>query len=245
MRGRMTDFIEEFRSTPPCGRRLVMNSVLPAGVVFRSTPPCGRRPSGKVGCSIRLMFRSTPPCGRRRPSRAGGSRPEVSIHASVWEATPAGWRKPPGSFDPRLRVGGDSRGLADAPPINGFRSTPPCGRRQVGCQTTNRCGGFRSTPPCGRRLLTQPALVSPVMFRSTPPRGRRRDRTVMRAPPHCFDPRLRVGGDNRFGRSPVLGRVSIHASVWEATCHPLLVAQGRHVSIHASVWEATIAAVAR
>ena len=56
-----------------------------------------------------------------------------------------------------------------------------------------------------------------------------------------FNPRLRMGGDNPpYKTHPPLKGISIHASVWEATCQAILPnVKADYISIHASVWEAT------
>ncbi len=55
----------------------------------------------------------------------------------------------------------------------------------------------------------------------------------------CFNPRPRMGGDGRSRRTKYQIFVSIHAPVWGATHHPLLLFGKHNVSIHAPVWGAT------
>ena len=121
-----------FRSTPPRGRRPFVKMTLPSASLFRSTPPRGRRPRTNRFLRGSVGFRSTPPRGRR-PSgtsdRAAARR--VSIHASAREATRLSTMqlRSHGSFDPRLRAGGDRHPPQMARPMVAFRSTPPRGRR--------------------------------------------------------------------------------------------------------------------
>ena len=57
---------------------------------------------------------------------------------------------------------------------------------------------------------------------------------------HCFDPRLRDGGDDFRDGTRKLTLVSIHASVMEATLTEGEMPRLGNVSIHASVMEATL-----
>ena len=59
------------------------------------------------------------------------------------------------------------------------------------------------------------------------------------SPRRSFDPRLRDGGDQQWFRNGKFIRVSIHASVMEATVDDQIAFSAAHVSIHASVMEAT------
>ena len=210
-------------------------------------------------------FRSTPPRGRRPPDRdRAGTSLDVSIHASAREATrrdrsslPAracfdprlregGDPRPgltssrPCRFDPRLREGGDRRSPDRAPGHLMFRSTPPRGRRLAACLRSDCLRGvsihasareatagscvqpearrFRSTPPRGRRQPRRSENETGARFRSTPPRGRRLSRAHV---------------------SPPLSKVSIHASVREATQGLVSFCVYNLVSIHASVREAS------
>ena len=78
--------------------------------LFQSTPPHGRRRKTGFQSHDGGLFQSTPPHGRRRrpPGRRPSSR-QVSIHASAREATAGILRRAAkrGSFNPRLRTGGD------------------------------------------------------------------------------------------------------------------------------------------
>ena len=165
--------------------------------VFQSTPPHGRRRFAMLGrrrCPTRSrVFQSTPPHGRRRGTTVWFQstpphRPDARFQSTSWEA---------------------------------FQSTPPHGRRRApGFNPRLRMGGrplrFQSTPPHGRRLGTRhtyDAIVH-VSIHASAWEGLQREK---RGQFHCFNPRLRMGGDIR--RTPHCPRwcVSIHASAWEAT----------------------------
>gem|GEM_PF-245309 len=209
-----------FQSTPPCGRRqsIVGEGRVPAW--FQSTPPCGRRPGGRVQSLEDLGFQSTPPCGRRRRSPGKRERPrEVSIHASVREATSAIDPTPSSpSFNPRLRAGGD------------LGTGGPCAPGEVSIHASVR-----------EATLAQ--ILSGLVF------GVSIHASVREATTRCccrqtwcwsFNPRLRAGGDEEDAhRVPGQG-VSIHASVREATRDDWIEAREGVVSIHASVREATV-----
>jgi len=124
-----------------------------------------------------------------------------------------------GCFNPRLREGGD-----------GFTSQAlPC------------FISFQSTPPRGRRLVwaTALAVLSVVSIHASA-----REATVLFLDKshsiHCFNPRLREGGDfyRRFLHG-IISFVSIHASAREATDDLPMDWLDTFVSIHASAREAT------
>ena len=216
-----------FQSTPPCGRRrsgLELRAAVPevsihASVreatrqpwvwgkpfMFQSTPPCGRRPAGISKTPSSKGFQSTPPCGRRpRGSCGNRGRHQVSIHASVREATV-------NSHSPLSST-------------STFQSTPPCGRRLSPYVASFRTRLFQSTPPCGRRparveeeLSVSPVSIHASVREATPvfaggkgvsrrfnPRLRAGgDVNPSSAPPStsCFNPRLRAGGDAAHSKS--------------------------------------------
>ena len=194
-----------FQSAPPHGRRLVPLPTIPrAGSVsirasareatlqpgplngrlgaFQSAPPHGRRrapvsPRGRAA----IPFQSAPPHGRRRAraSRSGSFR---------------------GSFNPRLRTGGDpGNGQGTARHRPRFQSAPPHGRRpwrRAGCSA--RASSFNPRLRTGGDGLDVRDLVDRKGFQSAPPHGRRRPRCRTRVR-SCirFNPRLRTGGDSR------------------------------------------------
>ena len=99
---------------------------------------------------------------------------------------------------------------------------------------------FQSTHPCGVRQDAR--SKSKACHRCFNPRTRvgcdqRRKRTIRSR--SGFNPRTRVGCDGAScpAYSPVL--VSIHAPVWGATCVCSPMAHTMTVSIHAPVWGAT------
>ena len=129
-----------------------VNTNLAASGQFQSTPPYGRRQNFKGEVAVRSMFQSTPPYGRRHATihrlwrlhgfnprlRMGGDADkdttigwrEVSIHASVWEATyNAAINHPPMSVSIHASV---------------WEATGPNFRIWIGVM-------FQSTPPYGRR----------------------------------------------------------------------------------------------
>ena len=203
--------------------------------MFRSTPPWGRRPLGGLGVFVEFGF---------DPRLRGGGDSVLTIS-----------RRREASFDPRLRGGGDSN-------LMFCFIAPPWGRRLCCPSVEPSSSEFRSTPPWGRRLNHLSNNMASKAFRSTPPWGRRRRPVPLTSHSTGFDPRLRGGGDNggmdEFNRAymfrstppwgrrrdrdyanTVLGAVSIHASVGEATRARDHGPDVLTVSIHASVGEAT------
>jgi len=177
---------------------------------------------GEPSAHAVVLFQSTPPCGRRP-----GCRPRcrvatgVSIHASVREATSslAAPRSSPFCFNPRLRAGGDVL-VADVDPGVLHVSIHASVREATAGGKRGRWGrgGFNPRLRAGGDDL-------------------RRQSTTGAS---CFNPRLRAGGDRgEVSLEDQDRRVSIHASVREATRHPDRRAARRAVSIHASVREAT------
>ena len=126
---------------------------------------------------VAQLFQSTPPHGRRRQLRLARHKVTVvSIHASAREATRKArkimvWA---GSFNPRLRTGGDEAARPGLRPRCPFQSTPPHGRR----------------PPGGASAFPGPQVSIHASAREA---------TRLRC--HCapsgasFNPRLRTGGD--------------------------------------------------
>ncbi len=127
--------------------------------------------------------------------------------------------RPPSSFNPRPRAGGDVTYAVGDYAIYGFQSTPPCGGRlHIGPETTYEVevsihapvrgatshsqqtisviGSFQSTPPCGGRRGGNGPGRKRKKFQSTPPCGGRQAGTA---------------------NSEQLDRVSIHAPVRGAT----------------------------
>ena len=170
-------------------------------------------------------FQSTRPRGARLRSRGG---------------MPAGTR----SFNPRARVGRDSRYAASITCTKWFQSTRPRGaRRRNRAAWPSDSSGFNPRARVGRDPL----------------------RASLAIPFHCrFNPRARVGRDAApVARPAGLALVSIHAPAWGATwCRPKMPAPTRSfnprarvgrdnplldyrgvktsVSIHAPAWGATI-----
>ena len=143
----------------------------------------------------------------------------ISIHASMKEATPDNF-------------------VLSHPPV--FQSTPPWRRRRRWELDEDAYSIFQPTPPWRRRLQFPPerrnvryfnprlheggdimlswVTASPIKFQSTPP-WRRRHRSTFHNIIYLidFNPRLHEGGD--YIRLNACGtiRISIHASMKEAT----------------------------
>ena len=121
-----------------------------------------------------------------------------------------------------------------------FQSAPPHGGRLAGPEVTDALAEFQSAPPHGGRpdLVLHEAPVE--VFQSAPPHGGRppaaglppSSSTFQSAPPHggrprsrrsaarprtCFNPRPRMGGDDRPAWGWVESLVSIRAPAWGAT----------------------------
>jgi len=110
-------------------------------------------------------------------------RGRVSIHAPAWGATPCVHRRSRlrACFDPRSRVGSDSRSLPMRERLKTFRSTLPRGERRAS-----------SRSPCP----THPVSIHAPAWGATQ-RGWRSDQCIER-----FDPRSRVGSDAMAMQSP-------------------------------------------
>ena len=187
-------------------------------------------PRTRVGCDKvvpaentgETVFQSTHPRGVRRDVRPGCPRGRrVSIHAPAWGATILLLRTSlvDLGFNPRTRVGCDTRTLKSRSRCRWFQSTHPRGVRRRGDRQCHSLASFQSTHPRGVRLLMHKsgqwlASVSihapawgatassrrrtarPCGFQSTHPRGVR-------------PPELDAGAHVIF--------VSIHAPAWGAT----------------------------
>ena len=122
-----------------------------------------------------IQFQSTHPCGVRPTLARLPMGKVVSIHAPVWGATLFHFHLVPSyGFNPRTRVGCDLQAL---PPASQwmFQSTHPCGVRPYMTIAFNDSRGFQSTHPCGVRLR--------ICFLLT---------WI-----YCFNPRTRVGCDDK------------------------------------------------
>ena len=218
---------EEFQSTPPRGRRRrppgqrrpacrCFNPRLRVGGdISRSAPvtvQTGFNPRLRVGGDARDQ-RGIGGRGCFNPRlRVGGDRRTASGMASrrLFQSTPPRGRRP----------SGPASGATD---VNLFQSTPPRGRRQLLHALLFKLIRFQSTPPRGRRRFFSFRRQQRRWFQSTPPRGRRRavynaesryagvsihasaweatgHRRLWLALPERFNPRLRVGGDQKNHR---------------------------------------------
>ena len=163
------------------------------------------------------LFQSTHPCGVRQAIDNHLQPGFVSIHAPVWGATrthATGFGDL--CFNPRTRVGCDQR------VIFGLTATVVS----------------IHAPVWGATKVYRVNLARPL-FQSTHPCGVRLQREICASGGYGFNPRTRVGCDQRnIDRSYDLF-VSIHAPVWGATYFPNCVFKICFVSIHAPVWGAT------
>ena len=167
----------QFQSTPPRGRRLVRGGSRAVCPAFQSTPPRGRRLTNEIGDEYPGEFQSTPPRGRRPHGILKRSnKSAVSIHASAWEATP---------LLPLLILV-----LLVSIHASAWEATK---MHENACA---RCWRFNPRLRVGGDALGFAGFYGIGRFQSTPPRGRRRKESV------------------EADKAVI---VSIHASAWEAT----------------------------
>ena len=121
----------------------------------------------------------------------------VSIHAPVWGAT---------------------RKCQLPLYANMFQSTHPCGVRPSSELIADEWDEFQSTHPCGVRQQAEQALQDKIkvsihapVWGATPQARQYQDLYV------GFNPRTRVGCDNKDFAMKLEPKVSIHAPVWGAT----------------------------
>ncbi len=191
-------------------------------MTFQSTHPRGVRPPKGGSDMATKTFQSTHPRGvRPLPPQWTRPRPPVSIHAPAWGATPSSSSARPSwaCFNPRTRVGCDSKAFVRVYKRDKFQSTHPRGVRPIPIRASQAAARFQSTHPRGVRR-----------------RRRRNCRT------RCgrFNPRTRVGCDaEKVGKVSTWVRVSIHAPAWGATRAAYERHEDFRVSIHAPAWGAT------
>ena len=154
--GSRIGFAGRFQSTPPCGGRLVISSLLHQTTSVSIHAPV----RGATLCSRRASprFRRFNP----RP-RAGGdrNRQEHTLKCSSFNPRPRAGGDGrflscfhPGScFNPRPRAGGDPGPCDFIISLPRFQSTPPCGGRPSAQLTSSHLSAFQSTPPCGGRRV--------------------------------------------------------------------------------------------
>ena len=191
------------------------------------------------------IFQSTPPYGRRHVLRwTFGTNFIISIHASVWEATKT---MPSTSlklikFQSTPPYGRRPFFLCLLTYHPQFQSTPPYGRRPNEAIIKFTEALFQSTPPYGRRRRNSDYEFKQVIIsihasvweatlchsldiissKNFNPRLRMGGDFLVLGlvvlGRHDFNPRLRMGGDlHLFLINFSIARISIHASVWEAT----------------------------
>ena len=208
----------------------------------------GRDASSKPMFCRAWSFQSTRPHGARLVSvclRAATS--VVSIHAPAWGAT----RRP----------------LCRARVLREFQSTRPHGARLAALRKVHALGHVSIHAPAWGATLSKVASSTHLTkFQSTRPHGARLCRRTATCSDTRFNPRARMGRDAARRSRRVLGRVSIHAPAWGATCtheyrrccpssfnprarmgrdvQRIGVARLFWVSIHAPAWGATRDALA-
>ena len=176
-------------------------------LVRTSVPSCFN-PRTRVGCDAkapasstpRSRFQSTHPRGvRPEPGDHAQQNGDVSIHAPAWGATiTASTGGAMGScFNPRTRVGCDTR---------------PCWVAAMPCT-------FQSTHPRGVRPAASQQARSTIQFQSTHPRGVRHSSPFVSIPKN-FSVSIHApawGATNAHAYMCEHVRVSIHAPAWGAT----------------------------
>ena len=195
--------------------------------MFQSTRPRGARPAHNL-VKIPLIFVSIhAPAWGATAARGRSIRMEhVSIHAPAWGATAKASQRGllPASFNPRARVGRDFPGCFSA---------------------ADTLDVSIHAPAWGATVAYLPRAVNPAVSIHAPAWGATSPAHARRRAPHCFNPRARVGRDQkqagsrwqevRFNPRARVGRdssacldtktyagVSIHAPAWGATTsvHP-------------------------
>ena len=169
--------------------------------LFQSTRPCGARRRANVSRASCKMFQSTRPCGARHV-----------LLSIVWSV--------PSGFNPRARVGRDAQGLRSRPAGASFNP-----RARVGRDAALSGGAGEGSdvsihaPVWGATARDSVISVPRGAFQSTRPCGARHRQSAARNPRlSCFNPRARVGRDQRcMSAARKLDEVSIHAPVWGAT----------------------------
>ena len=172
--------------------------------VFQSTHPRGVRLASRLIVSIsNFWFQSTHPRGVRRPAvTPGAPAHQVSIHAPAWGATGAFNHL---SIQDGVSIHAPAWGATAALSIGWTRLWSFNPRTRVGCDiypegTPAGISVFQSTHPRGVRLV---AVVVPVAvleeFQSTHPRGVRLVKSEARRKERSFNPRTRVGCDDKSG----------------------------------------------
>ena len=188
-----------FQSTRPCGARPLEVAVRQRRIAFQSTRPCGaRRDSSRTMQEFR-EFQSTRPCGARRaaPEELHARRP-ISIHAPVWGATIHRHRdlSPAKYFNPRARVGRDTRSQAAGRRTSYFNPRARVGRDELRTKAGKRARHFNPRARVGRDARPLAWREVPLAFQSTRPRGARHEKS-------CAQEALYL--------------ISIHAPAWGAT----------------------------
>ena len=120
-----------------------------------------------------------------------------------------------------------------------FQSTHPRGVRPSASSRYCLSLVFQSTHPRGVRQIYPHATSANIKFQSTHPRGVRLYSAYCQSVTRRFNPRTRVGCDNRHSTNKPIKSVSIHAPAWGATIYQATRQCAIVVSIHAPAWGAT------
>ncbi len=147
------NLISLFQSTPPHGGRRLLRITTTYSVRFQSTPPHGGRQSDDVFLEFLVLFQSTPPHGGR-PFQTSCSQ-----HSFC--------------FNPRPRMGGDTRKIFESPIWYVSIHAPAWGATNIRTAGIQIHFWFQSTPPHGGRPNYTMLLIINFQFQSTPPHGGR------------------------------------------------------------------------
>ncbi len=143
---------------------------------------------------------------------------QVSIHAPAWGATSA---QPAPPVWGRVSIHAPAWGATRNGIAMDFRRVvsihaPAWGATSPSAGTSTQAPVSIHAPAWGATLSSDPEISTPA-FRSTPPHGGRPLSCTSPGPITGFDPRPRMGGDDRVGRDRRHIGVSIHAPAWGAT----------------------------
>ena len=209
-----------FQSTHPHGVRLSRLRITPKTQSFN--------PRTRMGCDQDVsqyqtkdsLFQSTHPHGvRHKLAKESGASEGVSIHAPAWGATVAGLKT-------------ERTGV--------FQSTHPHGVRRKATEAKTVLRVFQSTHPHGVRHQTSlSGQFGTNVSIHAPAWGATVQSYRWYKHNQSFNPRTRMGCDERLAQKTVVQSVSIHAPAWGATCSFGRSNPRRHVSIHAPAWGAT------
>ena len=237
----------QFQSTHPRGVRQVGAPSDVAVTGFQSTHPRGvRLAAGIAQGRLRAVSIHAPAWGATSGGTLRRGSNGVSIHAPAWGATcPQDAHSPQQEgFNPRTRVGCDSRATGNFRRSWTFQSTHPRGVRPVHGSGRLDDGFVSIHAPAWGATPAPPTWYRQTSFQSTHPRGVRRNYFwfwdgVLGVSIHA--PAWGATG-LVITSCPAQQCVSIHAPAWGATSTTVLRnTAAPWVSIHAPAWGATVA----